>query len=106
MGGMRGWRVKTFRHFEEMENVDQWLERIKTIANVNYNLAVEVANSYRLKKGYGDTYKKGHSKFAMLNKYAADNMNVPEIEEKVRHILSVAIQNHDKKETEKLIASL
>ena len=33
-------------------------------------------------------------------------MNVPEIEEKVRHILSVAIQNHDKKETEKLIASL
>lgn len=106
MGGMRGWRMKTFRHYEEMENVDQWLERIKTITKVNYNLAVEVANSYRLKKGYGDTYKKGHSKFAMLNKYATDYMNVPNIEEKVQHILSVAIQNHDKKETEKLIANL
>lgn len=106
MGGMRGWRLKTFRHFEEMENVDQWLVRIEEIARVNYNLAVEVANSYRLKKGYGDTYKKGHSKFAMLNKYAADNMHVPNIEEKVQHILSVAIHNPDKKKTEQLIANL
>ena len=43
--------AERIKDFEEMENVDQWLERIKTIANVNYNLAVEVANSYRLKKG-------------------------------------------------------
>lgn len=106
MGGMRGWRLKTLRHHEEMENVNSWLKRMKKTAVNNYDLAVELANSYRLKKGYGDTYERGHSKFAMINKFAIANANKPNIEETVSHIISYALQNHNTAETKKLIEEL
>lgn len=106
MGGLRGWRLKTLRHHEEMENINSWLKRMKQTVTVNYNLAVELANSYRLKKGYGDTYERGHSKFAMINKYALENINTPNVDENVSHIISYALQNHNTAKTKKLIEEL
>lgn len=106
MGGLRGWRLKTLRHHEEMENIDGWLDRIKSVVGTNYKLAVELANTYRLKKGYGDTYERGQSKFAMINKYAIDNAHKSDIDEEVGHIISYALQNHNSAETKSLIEQM
>ena len=66
VGTLKSWRFKSFRHFEEMENVNFWNIKIENILAVNYELAVLVVQSYRVKKGYGDTFHRSQSKFKIL----------------------------------------
>jgi len=66
VGTLKNWRLKSFRHFEEMENVDFWNKKIKKLLETNYELAVLVVQSYRVKKGYGDTFHRSQSKFKIL----------------------------------------
>ena len=63
LGGLKGWRLKTLRHAEEMAHLDRWLDRALGYAAANYDLAVEVIRCRRLVKGYSDTHARGLSKF-------------------------------------------
>lgn len=103
MGGLKGWRLKTLRHHEEMENINEWLDHIYLAAKENYDLAVQIAKTYRLKKGYGDTYARGHSKFKIVNDYAIHNLNKSDINERLEHLIAFALQNPDASRLEKLI---
>lgn len=95
IGGLRGWRLRTLRHHDEMQMIQGWLERIQQALTVNYDLAVVLAKTYRLKKGYSDTYHRGQSKFVLVNRYAIEHLNRPQIEEQVSHLLAVALQHHE-----------
>lgn len=106
VGGLRGWRLKTLRHHDEMENIQGWLTRIQQAAANHYALAVALARSYRLKKGYSDTYQRGQSKFAMINRYAQENMDVPDIDEHINHLIAYALQHHDVGKTKQQIDDL
>lgn len=75
VGSLKNWRFKSFRHFEEMENVDFWNKRIEKLLSTNYELAVLAVQSYRVKKGYGDTFHRSHSKFKMLLNLAMEIQN-------------------------------
>lgn len=63
LGGMRRWRRSLLRHGEELAHRDAWLARATQTLARNYALAVEVANTRRLVKGYSDTHARGLSKF-------------------------------------------
>lgn len=106
IGGLRGWRLKTLRHHHEMDTIYRWIENITTASTVNYDLAVAIANSYRLKKGYSDTYHRGHSKFTMINQYAREHMTRPNIDENVNHLLACALQHHEHEKIKQLIDEL
>ncbi|PCI04991.1 MAG: indolepyruvate oxidoreductase subunit B [Flavobacteriaceae bacterium] len=95
LGGMKKWRLKTYRHHLEMKNVNQWLQNITSVVDQNYNLAVEIAKTYRLKKGYGDTYDRGDSKFAFINKFAIDHKDNFRIDEYVAHLIAVGLKEHE-----------
>ena len=95
LGGMKRWRMKTFRHFEEMGYVSQWLDQISEIVSHNYLLAVQVAQSYRQKKGYGATYRRGHSKFHALCQFALVHQHKPKVEVYMEHLLQCALQEHE-----------
>lgn len=63
LGGLKGWRLKTLRHAEEMAHLDRWLATAMGYLPKNYALAVEVLRCRRLVKGYSDTHARGLSKF-------------------------------------------
>ena len=94
IGGLRRWRMKTLRHHQEMENISSWLQNIKNVVDANYNLAVLLANAYRLKKGYGDTYNRGHSKFWAITNFAMDHKNNAETNAYVEHLINLGLQKH------------
>src|SRR5581483_9140631 len=66
LAGLKRWRCGTLRYREENERIEQWLRRIDELAAVNYPLAVELAKSQRLVKGYGDTHARGWKNFSAL----------------------------------------
>ncbi|MCV6594221.1 MAG: indolepyruvate oxidoreductase subunit beta family protein, partial [Silicimonas sp.] len=63
LGGLRGWRLKTLRHQQEVSHLENWLARVHETAARDYDLAVEITRCRRLIKGYSDTHARGNSKF-------------------------------------------
>ena len=63
LGSLRGYRLRTLRHFYEMAHLDRWLALALQTHTQNYNLAVEIICCRRLIKGYSDTHARGLSKF-------------------------------------------
>lgn len=104
IGGMKGYRKKTLRHAEEIENIEGWLDRIRDVSSINYDLAVQLARSYRLKKGYGDTYARGHSKFKMVNEFAVKHVNVRGIADIVSELIEFGLKNHETEQLQVQIA--
>ncbi|MBX9947073.1 MAG: indolepyruvate oxidoreductase subunit beta family protein [Reyranella sp.] len=59
LAALRWWRPRTFRFVEEQAEIERWLASIRAAAPLSVDLAREIAESARLIKGYGDTYKRG-----------------------------------------------
>jgi indolepyruvate ferredoxin oxidoreductase, beta subunit len=66
VSGLRRWRRSTLRFHEENARIEEWLKRIEALAAQNYWLAVELARSQRLIKGYGETHERGWASFCSL----------------------------------------
>ena len=67
LAGLRRWRRGTWRFRQENERIGSWLGDIERYARNHYSLAVEVARSQRLIKGYGETYERGWRNFCLLS---------------------------------------
>lgn len=106
IGGMKKYRLKTLRHTEEMENINYWLNGILQLAPGNYPLAVQFAKAYRLKKGYGDTYARGDSKFKQVTSFMLRNQHKTAIESHAKAILETALSQHELKVLIQHIADL
>jgi indolepyruvate ferredoxin oxidoreductase, beta subunit len=63
LAGRKPKRRKTLRHGREMAHIATWLQSITSVAPRNYDLAIELAKSRRLIKGYSDTMSRGLSKY-------------------------------------------
>jgi indolepyruvate ferredoxin oxidoreductase, beta subunit len=66
LAGMKRWRRATWRYAQEQARIEQWLGRVEASARLNPQLAVEVARSQRLVKGYSDTHERGLRKHATV----------------------------------------
>ena len=60
------WRPKSSRYAEEQVLIEAWLARVVAAAKLSPALALEVAECARLIKGYGDTWKRGSSNYALI----------------------------------------
>jgi indolepyruvate ferredoxin oxidoreductase beta subunit len=63
VASLRGMRRKTLRFQAEHAKIAEWLAHIEALAGSDYELALEVAESQRLVKGYGDTHIRGTRNF-------------------------------------------
>ncbi len=63
IAGRKRHRRTALRHGREMAHIASWLDAITRQAVVNSDLAVEIAKSRRLIKGYSDTMSRGLSKY-------------------------------------------
>ena len=59
LASLRWWRPKTYRYAEEQAEIERWLGEIRSAQALSLDLAREIAESARLIKGYGDTFKRG-----------------------------------------------
>ncbi len=59
LASLRWWRPHTYRYAEEQAEIERWLGQIRAAASISLDLAREIAESARLIKGYGDTFKRG-----------------------------------------------
>lgn len=59
LAGLRWWRPHSWRYVEEQAEIEGWLGQIRAAQALSLELAREIAESARLIKGYGDTYKRG-----------------------------------------------
>ena len=63
LGSLRRWRRNTLRYQTEQERIERWLARIEAQAQTHPALALEIARTQRLVKGYGDTHLRGLKNF-------------------------------------------
>ncbi len=63
VASLRGMRRKSLRFQVEQAKIGEWLGHIEREAAADYALALEVAESQRLVKGYGDTHIRGTRNF-------------------------------------------
>jgi indolepyruvate ferredoxin oxidoreductase beta subunit len=66
VAGLRRWRRATWRFRQENARIEAWLTAIERHAATGYALAVELARSQRLLKGYGETHERGWRNFSAL----------------------------------------
>ena len=66
VAALRRWRRATWRFRQENARIESWLEAIERHAPTRYALAVELARSQRLIKGYGETYERGWRNFTAV----------------------------------------
>jgi len=63
LAGMRRFRRRGFRYFEEQEQIEGWLGMVRKAAAVSKPMALETIECARLIKGYSDTHKRGVSNY-------------------------------------------
>ncbi|MGJ8543864.1 MAG: indolepyruvate oxidoreductase subunit beta family protein [Sulfitobacter sp.] len=63
LGGLKNYRLRTYRHAVETAHIDEWLRRALAPLGRDYALSVELLRCRRLIKGYSDTHVRGLSKF-------------------------------------------
>jgi len=63
---LRRFRPKSWRFAEEQIAIEGWLLRVAAAAKLSPDLALEIAECARLIKGYGDTWKRGSSNYALI----------------------------------------
>lgn len=66
VASLKGMRRKSLRFQAEQAKIGEWLAHIEAQAGADYALALEVAESQRLVKGYGDTHIRGTRNFDTL----------------------------------------
>jgi indolepyruvate ferredoxin oxidoreductase beta subunit len=59
-------RPRSLRYQVEQSYLEAWLETVLRFASTHYELAVEVAATRNLVKGYGDTHERGRARFDTL----------------------------------------
>ena len=57
------WRRGTLRYREQWQFIDDWLQRIRAAAADDYDLALAIARTVDLVRGYGDTFERGMSRY-------------------------------------------
>jgi indolepyruvate ferredoxin oxidoreductase, beta subunit len=66
VAALKRWRRGTLRFALERVEIDAWLAAVAELASRDYEVAVELADSQRLVKGYGDTYERGLRNFRQI----------------------------------------
>lgn len=63
---LKGWRRRTLRFHDEQKRIEAWLEAVRRSLAIDNNVALMVARSAKMVRGYSDTHARGVAKHARL----------------------------------------
>ncbi len=84
IASLRPWRRRSLRFQAEHKKIGEWLDQIIKLASEDYELALEVAACAGLRKGYGDTHRRGSQKFEQVMSAIAGLRGMPDAAERLR----------------------
>jgi indolepyruvate ferredoxin oxidoreductase beta subunit len=106
VAGLRGMRRRTLRFQVEHERIAQWLATIRRLAGEHPEIALEVARSQRLVKGYGDTHERGWRSYQQLIAAVPRLAAQPDGAQQMRDMSRAALADESGQALEKLMASM
>jgi indolepyruvate ferredoxin oxidoreductase beta subunit len=106
IASMRGMRRKSLRFQTEHQRIGEWLAAIQRLSASHPSLALEVARSQRLVKGYGDTYARGWGNFQRLMAVLPQMRALPHGEQQLRDLTQAALADDGGQALENLLASV
>jgi indolepyruvate ferredoxin oxidoreductase, beta subunit len=106
VASMRRMRRGSLRFQNEHQRIGEWLAMIASLAVDHPALALEVARSQRLVKGYGDTHARGWGQFQRLMALLPRLRSAPQGGQRLRDLTQAALADEDGQALEKLLASV
>ena len=106
VAAMRPLRRSTLRYHVEHERITQWLVALRRHAWDAPDLAVEVAASQRLVKGYGDTHARGWHSYQRVMEAVPRLAGTPGAALKMRELAGAALADDEGQSLDRLIAGL
>jgi indolepyruvate ferredoxin oxidoreductase, beta subunit len=106
VASMRGMRRKSLRFQTEHQRMRQWLAHIQRLSASHPALALEVARSQRLVKGYGDTHERGWSNFQRLMAVLPRLQSAPDGAQQLHDLVKAALADDGGAALEALLVSL
>ena len=106
VAGLRRIRRSTLRFQVEHQRIAQWLAAICGLAQEHPDVALEVARSQRLVKGYGDTHARGWRNYQRLIAVAPRLAAQSNGAQQMRDLSAAALADDSGQSLEKLMASI
>ncbi len=86
LAGLRFWRPRTARFFQEAELRARWCAAVIELAAKDYDAALEIAECSDLLRGYGKTEKEGRSKFISILRETGEHASISTDAEAIRSL--------------------
>jgi indolepyruvate ferredoxin oxidoreductase beta subunit len=106
IASLRGMRRKSLRFHTEHQRIGQWLSAIERLSVTHPALALEVARSQRLVKGYGDTHARGWGNFQRLMAVLPQLQAAPHGAQQLRDLSQAALADDSGQALQRLLASV
>ena len=106
VASLRGMRRQSLRFQVEHERIAQWLATLGRLAGSNPDLALEVARSQRLIKGYGDTHARGWRSYQRLESVLPRLQAAANGAQQLRDLSQAALADDTGQALERLMASV
>jgi indolepyruvate ferredoxin oxidoreductase, beta subunit len=106
IASMRGMRRKSLRFGAEQQRIGEWLAVIQRLSAGHPGLALEVARSQRLVKGYGDTHSRGWGNFRRILAVLPQLQATPHGEQQLRDLTQAALADDAGQALDELLASV
>ncbi|WP_416897694.1 MAG: DUF6537 domain-containing protein [Minwuia sp.] len=103
MSKLKGWRPRTMRYADEQARIEAWLKAILRSVEIDRGVALMVARSAKIVRGYSDTHARGVAKHAKLMSRLDDCLAAPEPAAVFRPLLDAAISDPEGDSLERLI---
>jgi indolepyruvate ferredoxin oxidoreductase beta subunit len=91
VAGLRRWRRASLRYEIETARMHAWLDAILAAAPAEYELALAIAETARLVKGYSDTHARGVRNFEKLQRAATGLRGQPDAAARLRRLRDAAL---------------
>ncbi len=106
IAALRPLRPRSLRFQVEQQRIDGWLATITSLASTQPALALEVARSQRLVKGYGDTHVRGWRSFERVMSKLPQLQARPDGARKLQALSQAALADDSGKALEQMLATV
>jgi indolepyruvate ferredoxin oxidoreductase beta subunit len=105
IAALRPLRPKSLRFGVEQQRINDWLGNIIALATTQPALALEVARSQRLVKGYGDTHARGWGNYQCIMAKLPQLQSMPQGAAQLQALSRAALQDDTGQALDKILAA-
>lgn len=106
IAALRPLRPRSLRFQVEQQRIDGWLATITSLASTQPALALEVARSQRLVKGYGDTHERGWRSYQRVMAKLPQLQTMPQGARTLQALSQAALADDSGKALEQMLATV